>query len=84
MLPRGRRRLCAKQIQAFEDAQDAIQRQGRAYQELQDPLGEYLKNLAALNAVLAQHPELADQAAGAQDKLQTGVPGYPEHIRTPV
>ena len=59
-----------EQIQAFEDAQDAIQRQGRAYQELQDPLGEYLKNLAALNAVLAQHPELAGQAAGAQDKLR--------------
>ena len=66
----GQAEALREQIQAFEDAQDAIQRQGRAYQELQDPLGEYLKNLAALNAVLAQHPELADQAAGAQDKLR--------------
>ena len=66
----GQAEALREQIQAFEDAQDAIQRQGQAYKSLQDPLGEYLKNLEALNAVLAQHPELADQAAQAQDALR--------------
>ena len=42
----------------------------RAYERLQDPLTEYRDSLAAINAVLSFHPELAGRAAQAQEDLR--------------
>ena len=48
----------------------AAQREEAAYRKLQDPVRAYREQLQALNDVLALHPELAGQAARAEEDLR--------------
>ena len=57
-------------IQASNDAADAGFRQQRLYDEIQDPLREYTLQTEALQDVLRHHPELANRAAEAQERLR--------------
>ena len=52
------------------DSAAAAQREEAAYRKLQDPVRAYREQLQALNDVLALHPELAGQAARAEEDLR--------------